>query len=270
MFRGTGGLFGFGMDGFRVGTPDGRLSNSGSSMKRSLRGNDFVHQLGVTFEKLCKGAIKPATLQKNILCAGCDGKGGRPEGITACQDCKGQGIKVISVIRDPGQRSGCKTSAVRVSNSEGTFIRDKDRASGTGCGARRCDSQAEAENSSSVFERRGPRVKISLKEAFCGVNKILLVRLDGRGILAEHSRGVAIHPGQVECIVQEGMPLLMRPSERGGLFTQFDIEFQGDHWINDRKLRILEDILPSTESILVELELMSKYDIGDATSEDQE
>lgn len=99
-----------------------------------------------------------------------------------------------------------------------------------------------------VFERKGSdllcHVTISLREALCGFDKVLVTHLDGRGIQVKHPKGKVIKPGMVKRVPHEGMPIYKRSSDHGDLYIQFDIAFPDDDFIGLDQLSTLQSLLP--------------------------
>lgn len=84
-----GGLFG-GFGGF------------GGGSRRRQRGEDTIHPLKVTLEDLYNGKTAKLQLSKNIICAACEGRGGKVGAVQTCKTCKGSGLKVTYRQLGPG------------------------------------------------------------------------------------------------------------------------------------------------------------------------
>lgn len=78
---GEGGMGGGGADLFEHlfgGAFGGAFGGGGGrGQQRERRGKDVVHQLKVTLNDLYKGKSTKLSLQKQVLCTDCDGKGGK-------------------------------------------------------------------------------------------------------------------------------------------------------------------------------------------------
>lgn len=59
------------------------------------RGKDMMHQLKVSLEDFYLGKTSKLALQKNVLCTGCDGKGGKDGAVQTCKGCNGQGSRIM-------------------------------------------------------------------------------------------------------------------------------------------------------------------------------
>jgi DnaJ family protein A protein 2 len=49
--------------------------------------------LRVTLEDLYNGKTAKLSLMKTVLCAKCDGRGGKEGSVQTCSSCRGQGVK---------------------------------------------------------------------------------------------------------------------------------------------------------------------------------
>lgn len=76
-------------DMFFGGSPFG-----GGRPRREQKGKNVIHQLSVTLEELYKGSSRKLAFQKNVICAKCDGRGGKKGIKVECQSCNGSGVKV--------------------------------------------------------------------------------------------------------------------------------------------------------------------------------
>ena len=92
------------------------------------RGKDMAHALKVSLEDLYKGKVSKLALQKQILCAACDGKGGKEGAMKTCQGCQGRGIKII--MRQLGPMIQQMQQTCSECNGEGEIINPKDRCKG--------------------------------------------------------------------------------------------------------------------------------------------
>ena len=64
-------------------------------MKRQAsKGKDVVHPLKVSLEDMYNGATKRLSLQKNVICSKCKGRGGKEGAVNRCTTCRGTGIQV--------------------------------------------------------------------------------------------------------------------------------------------------------------------------------
>lgn len=99
-----------------------------------------------------------------------------------------------------------------------------------------------------VFTRKGAdllcKVKITLSEALCGFDRIIVKHMDGRGIHVKHPAGQVIKPGMVKRVPNEGMPIYKRSDDHGDLYVQFEIEFPDNNFAALDQIKSLQNILP--------------------------
>ena len=101
-----------------------------------------------------------------------------------------------------------------------------------------------------TFERSGSNLKasitVTLAEALCGLSRIVIKTLDGRGLHITHQKpnGGVLKPGQVLRVHGEGMPI-KKSDAKGDLFLVIDVEFPDDRLLQDIKVTsTLGEILP--------------------------
>ena len=66
------------------------------------RGKNVVHQLPVTLEEMYNGATRKLSLQKNVICDRCDGRGGKKGAVETCPNCRGSGMQIRIQQLGPG------------------------------------------------------------------------------------------------------------------------------------------------------------------------
>jgi len=54
----------------------------------------MVHQLRVSLEEMYNGTTKTLSLQKNIICSKCKGRGGKESAVSKCSSCRGSGVQI--------------------------------------------------------------------------------------------------------------------------------------------------------------------------------
>ncbi|KAG9301436.1 hypothetical protein G9A89_018108 [Geosiphon pyriformis] len=255
----------------------------GAPKARPKRGADITKPFSVTLEDLYNGKTAKISLQKDIVCPTCQGKGGRTGATKKCHSCNGNGIKVITRQIGPGMIQRSQTLCQNC-NGEGEVIREKDRCKkckgtkvisekkyldifiekGMQNGqkiimAGEADQEPGVETGDvilhlqqkphDVFERQGndlkTKVTITLTEALCGFSKVLVKHLDKRGLVVNHPAGEVIKPGDIKCIVDEGMPTYKQPYDKGNLYIEFDIKFPESMWASPEMLNVLESVLPA-------------------------
>lgn len=104
----------------------------------------------------------------------------------------------------------------------------------------------------SIFKRSGDNllaeVEITLVEALCGLSRVVLKHLDGRGLHINHQKpsGGVLRPGQVLRLRGEGMPF-KRSDGKGDLYLKVQILFPEDGWLqNEKTTSKLKKILPNS------------------------
>ena len=61
-----------------------------------------MHQLSVSLEDMYNGSVRKLALQKNVICDGCDGIGGKAGAVQKCPNCRGTGMQVLhTCIQNP-------------------------------------------------------------------------------------------------------------------------------------------------------------------------
>ncbi|VVT50685.1 uncharacterized protein SAPINGB_P002846 [Magnusiomyces paraingens] len=236
----------------------------------------------VNLEDFYKGKVVKFTSKRKKLCSTCKGSGGRPKTkARKCAKCEGHGsirkqfnLTGISTWRYV-ECSSCK--------GRGELFRQKDKCKEcSGCGLVDevkileayvprgasdgykivLDGEADEEYGKktgavvievqekphAVFERKKEdlyaTIKISLAEAVCGLSRVVLMHLDGRGIRVTTRPGTVIRPDQVLKVSGEGMPF-PRSDRCGDLYLSVDIEFPPNGWcVESSDLRKLRDMLP--------------------------
>ena len=68
-------------------TPDHDWSINAERIKETKA---MVHKLGVTLEELYNGKTRKLAATRDIICSGCNGKGG--SNVKNCTGCKGRGV----------------------------------------------------------------------------------------------------------------------------------------------------------------------------------
>jgi len=63
--------------------------------------------------------------------------------------------------------------------------------------------------------------------------------------------GEVIKPGDIKCILNEGMPVYRNPLEKGRLVLHFDVKFPDKTELRSENLAKLETLLPARKSVQV-------------------
>jgi DnaJ family protein A protein 2 len=248
------------------------------------RGEDVLFPLKVTLEDLYNGTTKKLRLTKNVICADCQGKGGKGDSIQTCRSCKGQGVKIIIRQLAPGMVQQMQTYC-NDCNGEGKIVDPKDRCKT--CEGRRTVKEKKTlevfihkgmrhgqripfqgegdeapdivpgdvvvvlqQQEHDVFKREGPNLfmtkKISLADALCGTH-FAVRHLDGRVLSVKTEPGVVLKQDEVKAVKGEGMPSERSQFERGNLFIRFEVEFPKSGELSENTLKLLRKILPQGE-----------------------
>jgi DnaJ family protein A protein 2 len=292
---GEEGLTGNGMDGGGMNAEDlfsslfGGGLFGGSTRSRNpagpRRGKDMAHQLKVSLEDLYNGKTSKLSLQKNVVCAGCSGKGGKEGAVKSCDSCRGTGVRVI--LRQMGPMIQQIQQACSDCNGEGEIIREKDRCKE--CRGRKIveekkilevfiekgmrDGQkitfnGEADQAPGIIpgdvvivlsEKEHPqftrknddliyKADIDLLTALAG-GQFTIEHLDKRILLVTVIPGEIIEPGAVKVISGEGMPIYRHSHDNGNLYIQFNVIFPPPASLTPDKLTLLEQALPARPAL---------------------
>ncbi|OAA78857.1 Heat shock protein DnaJ [Akanthomyces lecanii RCEF 1005] len=254
------------MFGFNMGGPGGP-----GGPRRPRKGPDEDQEYKVTLEELYRGKTVKFAANKQVLCGGCKGSGGKdkakPE---SCSRCRGQGI--VEGIRQigPGMMRR-ETMLCDACQGAGNVFKEKDRCKK--CKGKRTTEEkkvlelyiprgsvqgerivleGEADQSPDqipgdivftlveephdTFSRLGndlsAELKISLGEALAGFHRVVLEHLDGRGISIERKQGQILRPGDCLRVPGEGMPF-KKGDSKGDLYLLVAVEFPEDGFLKD-------------------------------------
>lgn len=111
-FFGGGSAFG-GMFG-------GGMRETGPKKARTIH---HVHK--VSLEDIYRGKVSKLALQKSVICAACEGRGGKEGAVKTCTGCNGSGMKTM--MRQMGPMIQRFQTICPDCQGEGEIIRDRDR-----------------------------------------------------------------------------------------------------------------------------------------------
>lgn len=250
------------------------------------RGKDVVHQLKVTLEDLYNGTTRKLALQKNVICAKCEGYGGKKGAMEKCGPCRGSGMQVRIHQLAPGMVQQIQ-SVCSDCRGEGTRINPKDRCKN--CQGKKVlrerkilevhidkgmkdgqqikfngegDQEPELEagdiiivldeSEHEIFKRRNRddlhlTMEIDLVEALCGFKRVVHT-LDQRDLIITSFPGDVIKHNDVKCVRNEGMPHHKNPCEKGNLVIQFMVRFPDS--LGKDQMAQLTKILPKKEEVM--------------------
>lgn len=265
----------------------GGFFGGGQSRPRGpRRGEDVVYNLGVTLEDLYSGKMSRISLQRNILCGPCGGKGGK--NVTKCTGCHGTGMK--TTIRQMGPMIQQMQSACNECGGEGSIIKPGDRCQE--CKGKKVKKEAKIleikvepgslhgqkirfagesdqapntvpgdvivvlnEKEHSHFKRKGAdlyfNAKIDLVTALAG-GSFSIKHLDGRNLQCTIQPGEVIKPEEVRVIDGEGMPVKDKIYMKGNLLVQFEVIFPKANWTSPETIKKLRDILPAPTQMQID------------------
>jgi len=181
-------------------------------------------------------------------CSDCDGQGEKINAKDKCKTCDGKKIvrerKIIEVHIDKGMEDGKKITCSGEGDQEpglepGDIIVVLD------------------EKDHPVFKRDKTdlhmTMPITLSEALCGFHKVIPT-LDSRSLVIHSMPGEIIKPGDIKCILNEGMPVYRNPLEKGRLVLHFDVKFPAKNELRPEYLAQLESLLPARQSVKVPMD----------------
>lgn len=252
------------------------------------KGKDVIHQLRVSLEDLYNGTTRKLSLKKKVICAKCEGKGGKEGAVEKCPNCKGSGMQVHIRQLGPGmvqqiqsvcgECSGkgerinpklrCKVclgkkvvddhKILEVHVDKGMKDGENIRFSGEG------DQEPGLEPGDIIivldekehktFRRNGidliTEMDLQLVEALCGFHKTIET-LDNRTLVIMNLPGEVIKPNEIKCILNEGMPIYRDPLVKGRMIIKFNVIFPPPGSIPTEKLSELEKCLPPREEMII-------------------
>lgn len=263
-----------------------RMFGMGGRHQPDNKVKSVMHQLSVTLEELYQGSLRKLALQRKVICAKCKGTGSR-RGVPAqrcptcrgvgsqarvheimpgmvqqihtpcpecrgekevipardkCTDCDGQKVKrdrkILEVHIEKGMEDGQKIN----------FYGEGDQLPGLEAGD---ITIILDEKDHPVFKRKKSdlivKMSISLTEALCQFERTITT-LDNRILVVRSLEGEIIKPGEIRCILNEGMPFYRNITEKGRLIIVFDVVFPSSGELDLKNIRNLEAILPKRPS----------------------
>lgn len=256
---------------------------------RKRKGRDVGIAYPVTLEDLYNGKTVEVEREKDILCPGCNGSGSSKPGQSAtCSDCRGQGARMM--VRQMGNMITQQQVMCQACSGTGSKIDPKDKckqcdakrivsrkmplkvtiARGMkhdgqipfmGEGDQHPDIDIPGaivvvlkQKEHPVFKREGNDLKmkqtLTLADALCGF-QFVIEHLDGRKLVVKSKPGQMIKPGDIKCIVGEGMPLEGQRGKFGDLIVEFNVTFPDR--LQDGDVADLLKILPAPAKPAIDL-----------------
>ncbi|KAI0290490.1 hypothetical protein BC826DRAFT_970424 [Russula brevipes] len=216
----------------------------GSRSQGPRKSKDLIHRVHVSLEDLYKGKTTKLALTRNVICAKCDGKGGKEGAVRPCGYCQGRGVRVtlrqmgpmIQQLQQPcdecsgtgeiiNHRDKCKNCNARKVISEKkmletiTFAGESDQAPGVVPG----DVVIVIEEKPHERFKRNENnlvtdVEIELLTALAG-GKFTIKHLDDRVLSVTIAPGEVVKQDDLKVIHGQGMPS-QRHHELGDLFIK--------------------------------------------------
>ncbi|XP_060598206.1 dnaJ homolog subfamily A member 1-like [Ruditapes philippinarum] len=252
------------------------------------KGKDVIHQLKVSLEDLYNGTTRKLSLKKKVICAKCEGKGGKEGAVEKCGNCKGTGMQVHIRQLGPGmvqqmqsvcsECSGkgetinpklrCKTCLGKKTVDDHKILEvhvDKGMKDGENIRFAGEGDQEPGlepgdiiivldEKEHNTFRRNGldliMEMDLLLVEALCGFQKTIET-LDKRTLVITNLPGEVVKPNDIKCVLNEGMPLHRDPFTRGRLIIKFNVIFPEAGSIQHKKLAELESCLPKRQEVII-------------------
>lgn len=260
-----------------------------NNSNRRRRGKDVVHQMSVQLEELYNGATRKLALQKNVLCAKCEGRGGKAGAIEKCATCRGNGVETRIQQLGPGLVQQIE-QVCRTCMGSGEIVNEKDRCKT--CNGRKTVRERKVlevhidkgmrdgqkilfngegdhepnlqpgdiiimldEKEHSTFVHAGAdlimKMPIQLVEALCGFQRVIRT-LDDRDLVITSPPGEVIKHEMTKCVAEEGMPLYKNPLEKGRLIIHFEVIFPTTIPLN--VIPTLEQCLPARPQISIPID----------------
>merc|ERR1719251_38859 len=267
------------------GDPFGRGGGFGRQ-RGPRRTKNLVHQLSVSLEDMYSGTVRKLALQKNVICDGCEGIGGKPGAVQKCPNCRGTGMQVRIQQHGPGMmqqiqsmcgechgegervdpKLRCKKCNGRKVNRERKILEvsvDKGMEDGqkvTFSGEGDQEPGLEPgdiiivldEKAHSLYKRNGTdlvmKMDISLTEALTGMKRTIKT-LDDRTLVIQTVSGEVIKTGDLKQVRGEGMPQYRNPFEKGRLIIQFNVVFPPN--LDPKIADALAKVLPPGEEPMI-------------------
>jgi DnaJ family protein A protein 1 len=266
---------------FGGGDPFGRGRQRGPRRTKNL-----VHQLSVSLEDMYNGTVRKLALQKNVICDGCNGLGGKAGAVQKCPTCRGTGMQVRIQQLGPGMMQQIQ-SMCQECHGEGERVDPKLRCKK--CNGRKVNRERKIlevqvdkgmEDSQKItfssegdqepglepgdiiivldekphdkFKRSGQdlivKMDINLTDALTGMKKTIKT-LDDRTLVIQTVRGEVIKTGDLKQIQGEGMPQYRNPFEKGRMILQFNVVFPP--MLDPKVADALAKVLPPSEEPMI-------------------
>ena len=248
---GGGDIFSQMFGGGRGGGP------SGPQKMKSVK-----HEMKCTLEEIFNGKKTKIAINRERICAKCDGKGGKEGAVQKCPKCRGRGMVMKMQQLGPGmytqsqgpcddcrgkgeiidEANKCKTcNGKKVTKEKKVIEVDIDKGAPNGYkytlhGEADESPGAEAgdvvilvnEQPHKQFKRKGADLlverKVNLVDALTGVD-FCINHLDGSQLRIKSTPGEVIKPDDLKTVIGKGLPFHKRSFDFGNLYVKFTIVF---------------------------------------------
>lgn len=260
------------------------FNQNGETKQQSRQVQPIYVDLPVTLEDLYTGKTKKFKIGRKRLCKGCNGLGGKPEGIQPCVVCNGDGKIHVRRTIGPGMiqqmiqicpkckgekqiikpEFRCKTCHGKKTIEENKICTVEITAGAKNGSSIKLYQEGHEEPGKlpgdivfKLIQKEHPIFKrdendlhmmkrISLIDALDN-HSFVLSHLDKRTLYIKTPTGVIVHPNSVRCIPDEGMPLSHSPLQKGKLIIHYQIEFPT--FLRKSQRKVLRDVFQKNESI---------------------
>ena len=222
----------------------------------------MLHPVKATLADLYNGKTTKVAVNRDRICAKCNGLGGKSGAVMTCNTCKGRGMRTVMQQLGPGMYSQ-STRPCDECSGKGEVINEKDKCKT--CDGKKVTKEKKilevqidkgapngekyvfhgeadefpdteagdvviqvTEEPHDTFKRRGADLmlekEITLLQALTGVD-FVLTHLDGKKIRIKNKAGEVIKPDDIKTVEGHGMPYHKQPFKFGNLFVVFKVTF---------------------------------------------
>ena len=256
----------------------------GQRQQGPKKGKPVMHPLKVTLEEIYNGKSTKIAVNRERICAKCDGKGGKDGAVEKCGTCRGRGMVTKMTQLGPGmytqsqgpcedcrgkgevidEANKCRTcNGKKVCKEKKILDANIDKGSPNNC---QYTFHGEAdeypgqepgdvvivvqEQAHKLFKRKGADLlmekKITLQEALTGVD-FVFTHVSGEKIRIKNNPGEVIKPEDIKTVPDKGLPFHKKSFKFGNLFIIFKVTFPDS--LNQTQVKAIEEALgPRTKT----------------------
>ncbi|SYZ65834.1 heat_shock_protein_DNAJ (plasmid) [Leishmania braziliensis MHOM/BR/75/M2904] len=215
---------------------------SGSKKRNAPRGGNMCPVCRGSGSRVIVRQMGMMVQQMQMVCDACQGSGEHIDPRNRCSRCSGnKTVEVdaaVQVIVERGMAHRQRITFPRMADEEVGVERTGDFV------------VALQQVKHDIFTRDDcdlhMRHHLSLAEALCGF-QFKFTHLDGRELVVRQARGTITKPGDVKCVIGEGMPVHRQPSKFGNLVIEFEVTYPDR--IESAQLQLLREALPPPKSV---------------------